>query len=49
VFAELSTEIKLLLSEANPGKLVIAVLRGENLFHTMRGFLNILIRVKKED
>jgi hypothetical protein len=26
----------------------MAVLKGENLFHQMRGFLNILARVKSE-
>jgi hypothetical protein len=29
-------------------QIVMAVLKGENLFHQMRGFLNILARVKSE-
>ena len=30
-------------------QITLAVLKGENLFHMMRGFLNILARVKTEE
>jgi hypothetical protein len=30
-------------------QIIQAVINGENLFHMMRGFLNILARVKSEE
>jgi phosphatidylinositol N-acetylglucosaminyltransferase subunit Q len=49
IFKDLVTELKLLFDKKFLVQIISAILRGENLFHMMRGFLNILARVKSLD
>jgi phosphatidylinositol glycan class Q protein len=48
IFENLGSELKLLFDKKFLIQIVMAVLKGENLFHQMRGFLNILARVKSD-
>ena len=41
-------ELKLLFDKKFAIQITLAVLKGENLFHMMRGFLNIVARVKND-
>jgi hypothetical protein len=49
IFTNLVNELKLLFDKKNLVQILMAVLKGENLIHQMKGFLNILARVKEDD
>lgn len=49
IFQNLIAELKMLFDTKFAIQITLAVLKGENLFHMMRGFLNILARVKTEE
>jgi hypothetical protein len=49
IFDNLISELKMLFDKKFAIQITLAVLKGENLFHMMRGFLNILARVKSEE
>lgn len=49
IFYNLIAELKMLFDTKFAIQITLAVLKGENLFHMMRGFLNILARVKTDE
>ncbi len=44
VFAHITSEFKLIFSEASIGKIINMIVRGDNLFYLMKNLLNISTR-----